>query len=348
MLNQTFPVIYQNTHYMVDPSYLSNSSQKFKELIDYFINLGYDIKSLRLKIEYDQFSERNVYNFLKLCQNQQTDVQNSEVQEICNIAKMFRADEIYNKGITFIQNSIDPNFFIPYNKFNERQYLFIQTEDNQLIHHANLKELEFDDEINNENMKKNNNCSSDKPNNTQKTKSVCYQIQVENPIMKCRRFQFIKDGVVIFSGKQKDNEIVISAGHNVHINESKLKNDARITQNREGFNIITTDDQTFKITYEQQSCLEKKFAMNLSFYYKGSELFWNTKIPMSASTINGENNHIPVPSKKNIILQNPAEQITFIVRKMKKKLYEAECHQFLSPIIAFSIALSQIVGPYYP
>lgn len=355
MLNQTFPVIYRNNYYMVDPSCLSSSSRKFKELLNYFLDTGYDIQSLRLKIEYDKFSERNIYNFLKLCQNQQTDVQNSEVQEICDIAKMFRADEIYNKGITFIQNSIDPNFFIPYNKYSDKQYLFIETDDTNLIHHANLNELEFDDDYNNTNpsdMIKNNNCSSknQSTSNDQNVKyqSVCYQIQVETPFMKCRRFQFIKDGVTIFTGKQKDNEIVISAGNNAHINENKQKNDARITQNREGFNIITTEDQTFRISYVAQSSIEKKYSLNLSFIYKKSELSWSTKIPRSSTTINGENNHVPLPSKKNIILQNPAGQITFIVRKMKKKLYEAECHLLLSPIIAFSIAISQIVGPYYP
>lgn len=343
---------------MVDPTCLRSSSQKFKELIDYFLEKGYDIQSLRLIIEYDKFTERNVCNFLKLCQNQQTDVQNSELQEICDIAKMFKADEIYNKGITFIQNNIDPNFFIPYNKYNERQYLFIQTAENQLIHHANLNELEFD-EISDDFSTKNNNSNTNNTNqktnddstqtNNQKPKfqSICYQIQVERPFMKCRRFQFIKDGDVVLSGKQKDNEIVINMGNYVHINENKLKNDARITQNREGFNIVTTDDQTFKISYEKQSSLEKKFAMNMSFLYKDSELTWITKIPKNPTTIYGENNHIPLPSKKNIILQNPAGQITYIVRKMKKKLYEAEFHPLLPPIIAFSIAISQIVGPYY-
>lgn len=353
MLNQTFPVIYRDTCFMVDPSFLSNSSRKFKELIKNFLDSGYDIQSLRLIIAYDQFLERNVDNFLKVCQGLQTDVNNSEVEELCEIAKMFQADEIYNKGITFIQNSIDPNFFIPYNKYCEKQYLFIESNETNLIHHVNLNELEFDENSDcnetEDNKRINNNRASKNIRNSirQKYQSVIYQLQVEKPFMKCRRFQLVKDGQTILSAKQKDNEIFICSGNDVHINEEKFRNDARITQNRQYFNIITTDEQTFKITYIPKG-FDKQFSMKLTFVYKQSQLTWTTKYPKVPTTIYGELNHIPINSNKNIVLQNPAGQVTFIVRKMKKREFEAECNPSLSPIIAFSIALSQIVGPYSP
>ena len=60
----------------------------------------------------------------------------------------------------------------------------------------------------------------------------------------------------------------------------------------------------------------------------------------------GKYNRKPIKSKKNIILQNKSRHTTFIVRKMDKLIYEAECNPTLSPIIAFSLAISEIIGPF--
>ena len=145
MQNQIFYVFYKDESFVVDPSLLYNSSRKFKELVDHADNL----QSIHLKINYEQFSTRNVVNFLRLCQNEPTDVQNSELEEICLIAKMFQADQIYKTGFDFIKSSINPNFSIPENKFddsNGEQYLIIESdEEKENIHHINLNELEFDD-----------------------------------------------------------------------------------------------------------------------------------------------------------------------------------------------------------
>ena len=46
----------------------------------------------------------------------------------------------------------------------------------------------------------------------------------------------------------------------------------------------------------------------------------------------------------NIIIQD--KKPTFIVRKMSQNIYEIECSPALDPLIAFSIGLSDIVGPY--
>lgn len=100
--NQTFPVIYKNRAYMVDPNGLINSSFKVKELINPFLKNNFQITELRLQVVYCIFSNHNMENFLRICQNLPADVRNSEMKEICDIAKMFQADNIYNCGIDFI------------------------------------------------------------------------------------------------------------------------------------------------------------------------------------------------------------------------------------------------------
>lgn len=75
-------------------------------------------------------------------------------------------------------------------------------------------------------------------------------------------------------------------------------------------------------------------------------IFWKPKIIENKEQLYGLYNKIPIKSKKNIILQNKHRHKAFIVRKMNKNLSEAEYNSSISPVIAFSIALSQIVGPF--
>lgn len=93
--NQDFAVIYKSNTYYVDPIKLSNSSRKFHDLIQPYLNQKNELRKLTLKIISEQFSDRNVENFLKLCQNIPTDCKDSEIPEICEIAQMFKADQIY-------------------------------------------------------------------------------------------------------------------------------------------------------------------------------------------------------------------------------------------------------------
>lgn len=339
MTNQTFPIIFRNERFMVDPSCLYDSSKKFQELIKYN---NEDIQTLHLRIAYDNFTTRNMSNFLKICQNQQTDVQNSELEEICLIAKMFQADQIYDTGVTFIQENVDPNFFIPYNKFSDSdgiRYLILETDDqNPLIHHINLNELDFDEssEFTKRESKDNNN----KKNNTQsepkkKACSVCYQITEENPLSKHNRYNLSKDDKILFQAKMKKDEIFITAGKN--------KNAAIIKRNNQGYNIVAINDQEFKIKYVK---FGDQYSLEVSFVNNGSRLEWMPRNPKKSTEIVGQHNHVPIRSKKNIILQSPkTNNPTCIVRKMSKKVVEVECHPLINPIIAFSIAISQKIGP---
>ena len=141
MSNQTFPVIYGNQRYMVDPNMMFNASRKFVQLVQPF---GDAANQCHLLIRHSSFSDRSIDNFLKLVQGLPTDVLDSEMKEICEIAKMFQADQIYNTGLSFVQNSIDPTFFVPDNKYeNGQTYLIVE---NQQSPTHQVRELEFEDD----------------------------------------------------------------------------------------------------------------------------------------------------------------------------------------------------------
>lgn len=97
-----------------------------KKLIDPFLKDNFQITELRLEVVYCIFAIRNMENFLRICQNLPADVQNSEMKEICEIAKIFEADSIYKCGLEFIQKYIDPNFFVPEAKYSDKPYLVIE------------------------------------------------------------------------------------------------------------------------------------------------------------------------------------------------------------------------------
>lgn len=340
-MEQTFLVVYQNEHIYIDPTLLSNASEKFRELISL---KEQNYKSFCLKILYDGFSVRNICNFLKICQGLQTDVQNFELEEICLIAKMFHAYEILNSGLNFIQTQIDKSFYIQpdlFEEIDEKKYLILEEVDNEVpkIIHCDFNELEFDDSCENIEIETKNN---NKRNQKKKHHSVCYQIKTDNKFMKCPHFYLIKENKVIYMAKLKFEEIYIGEGENFHISENKLENTAKITRDYKGYNIVSIDDQEFKIKYLK---FGSKFSLKVSFEHCGKKKLWRPKQTDSDNIISGEFQHKPLKSNKNLILQNPQNHPTFILRKMSKKTYEVECNPNINPITAFSIALSQIIGP---
>ena len=123
--NQFFSVIYKALNIMVDPVCLSNSSPIFRELIAPYVQNN-QVSSVHLEIQTQEFTDRSINNFLRICQNLPSDVQNSEMKEMCEIARMFRADQIYNTGLSFVRANIDPNFSVPENKYNSKPYLIIK------------------------------------------------------------------------------------------------------------------------------------------------------------------------------------------------------------------------------
>lgn len=351
MLNQNFPVIYQGNCYMVDASHLCNSSCLFKSMIESKVNQDIDLKKLRLIITYEEFSPRNINNFLRICQNLPTDVQNSEIIEICEISLMFQAEKIYNTSINFIHANVDSEFSIPFDKFHNINFLKIESIEPAIIHHVdNLDALEFDDNYDSTqtDVNDNNKRINDDIGIMKKEKSVFYQIKIEKELTKCRRFLFYRGEEVLFAAKQKINQVFICDGKEIHINDKKTKKRAIITQNTEGYNIASIDDQIIRINYYRTnpSQFKKYFSLKLSFINNDIFHHWTPKVLKKPEQLYGSYNHHPIKSKKNIILQNKEKHTTLIVRKMSKKLYEVECHSSISPIIVFSIAISQIIGPY--
>lgn len=341
-----FPIVYKQEHFTVDPSFLYDSSKKFQKLINENV---LDRQTIHLRISYDNLSPRNINNFLKICQNQQTDVQNDELKEICLIAKIFQAEQIYDTGLNFIQNNIDSNFFIPDKDFDEmsgNQYLFLEPiEEKPLIHHLDMDELEFEDstECPTPELSQSNNTNSESQNQNQKQQihSVCYQITEDIPLLKRTRFYFSKGNHILYMAKPKKNDIYIGEGTNLHISDNKFENSAKISRTNENC-VVNTDDQEFKITFIKS---RESYSLATSFVNKGVKHIWKPKDPKSSTEFNGEYNHIPMSSKKNIILQNSNNRPTLIIRKMSNKVIEVECHPNVNPIIIFSIALSQILGP---
>ena len=353
MLDETIPVIYQNERYEVNYNSLHNSSLKFRQLIKPFIEDGSDLHKLQLRILYNKFNSKNVNNFLKICQNQQNDVLDNEVEEICELAKMFKADQIYNIGINFVHNRIDPNFNIANNfdESNGQKYLAIESDKSIFEHHSiDFNELEFDDDIELTDSKLDEKQVIIKKvlgsNAKKNVKLACYQIIInKKKMMKCRRFYFLKGNKVLYMAKQKMNEIFIGEGDNFHIHERKFENSASILQNGEGYNIINTDDQEFKVIYVPIGS-KKQYSLRTSFIHNGSKLDWSPKEVVNLNNLNGQYNHAPMPSKKNIILKNKSGHPTFLVKKVAKKTYEIECYPTLSPLVIFSLGISEIVGPY--
>lgn len=328
-MNQTFPVFYGDKKYMIDPSKLFNASRRFAQIVQPF---GSSANRAQLHILYDKFEHRNIENFLKIAQGIQSDVQNSEMKEICEIARMFQADQIYNTGQIFIQKNIDPNFFIPDTKYSDdEQYMMIELPIAQT-------DVQFDEEeeVNRKIPKK--------------YSTIIYEIRTDNRKMKCSQYKMIRDNVTLFSAKKKGLEVFVGKGDEIHIKKSKENHCAKIVQEQNS-NTIIAEGQQIKLNYVRFR--ESKYtSMNVSFNHNGNTLCWNGKEPKLCTqtgkyslNLKGSHNHKPVASNKNSAMVNSQGKIMFITRKMGGNFYEVECLPNLSPLIAFCFALSSIIGP---
>ena len=375
--SQFFPVVYNNITYKVDPELLCNASPKIKEMLLPVMQEN-RLGEAHLEIFGHSFTYRNINNFLKLCQNLPTDVQNSEMEEICEIAKMFGAEKIYNTGAAFIRQNMDPNFSIPDSKYDGsdgKKYLAVDDE-RHVIHHssdmqANLvngndNDDEYDDEESDDNNEAKQNPSpppaavdnkpSEKPQeiDTSKISSVIYTVKAERHALKCNVYHFYSGDDVLFTAKKKNENIYVGEGYDVHIRRNQKNHVAHISQDDSFHNIIFLKDKNFNLKYVD-SGKPNHLSLNVSFpLNKDKMITWVPKPPKYDPVtdryflnFHGEHHHTPIKSKKNIVLQNERGNPTFIVRKMDNELYEIECLPIVDPLIAFVIGLSDIVGPYF-
>ena len=183
-------------------------------------------------------------------------------------------------------------------------------------------------------LTKNNNKKDD--NQEKLVRSIRYHVKIDNHFMKCSRFYLVKDDEIIYMAKLK------SEGDDVHLKDNNEKNGTKIKRDCRGYNIVKSEKHEFTIRYLKYG---EKFAVCVSFPYKGEQRLWHPKKTKAHEFIKEDNSKKYIKSKKNIILENTLNHSTFILRKMSKKSYEIECHKSVAPIIIFSIALSQIIGP---
>lgn len=372
--NQTFEVIYNRRTFMVDPNQLMDASLKFKELIQPFIIKDEINPDAQLEVIGSDFSYRNIDNFLKLCQNLPTDVQNSEMKDICEIAKMFQAEKIYDVGISFIHKYIDPNFNIQDDKYDEsngKRNLIIKCE-NHIIHHVVFSDIDFegfnenadedtkDNNINekpksilinqNSNEKIESNCSCKE--NLKKGKTIIYNVFIENHSIKCPVYRFCSEKTVLYTAKQKNNNIYIGSGSKVHINRDTSNHVGHIYQDNNKTNFILADKDKYEVKYVS-SGRPNHLSLSVTFPYKSRQITWDPKKPKYDETKNkyylnfhGEFHRNPIKSGKNIVLANSNGHTAFIVRKMTEDMFELEALPSINPLIIFTIGLSDIVGPY--
>ncbi|KAK8841078.1 hypothetical protein M9Y10_027919 [Tritrichomonas musculus] len=376
MQSQTITVFYQNESFPVDFIKLHNSSNKFRDMAKPYLDRGDDPQSLQLCIRYNKFTVRNVRNFLKMIQGQKNDVHSNEIAEICEIAKLFQNEALYNKSLNFVRARVDPNFTVP-NEFDEsngEQYLEIgYLNDPNLQQSYNANYTGFDSTNDSTNLIPNyyppqdqdnlpqiqdnlpqiqdnlpqsqNNLPQSQENSSpgnQQLHNVWYKIQILNPLMKCCRYFLSKDGRILFTAKKKSNEIYIGVGNNIHINGDGRETCARIMQ-CDGYNIAYLKDQEIKINYVPFGP-KGQYSLETSFVHQGKNAFWSPRV--IDQYLGGEYNHSSVTSKRNALLQNQSGAPTFAVRKMDNDVFEIECLSAVNPLIAFSIGLSQIIGPF--
>ena len=351
-LNQTLPVLYKQRQFMVDPGQMYNASRVFQTLSQPFVSRG--ITKLQIRINTDRYSERSIENFLKLCQGLPSDVLDSEMQEMCEIAKMFEADQIYNTGANFIRTKFNPNFNIPNFQNNPAQPLIIVEEEgsSQIPLQQAVGDWEFasddDDRIEVEHQSVNSSSSS--LDGKERGQTKIYEIRIERPMMKCIRFHFLDNATILYSAKQKGDHVVFGKGTDVHI-ETIVSNHIASINREELYNEIHLEDQ--KIILKYVKCPESgAISTSICFNHKGTQLYWFPKMPkLNPQTgtyglkLSGAYRHNPITSKKNTAMKNSAGKTTCIVRKMGENFYEVELNPEVAPLIAFAIGVSCILGP---
>lgn len=196
--------------------------------------------------------------------------------------------------------------------------------------------------------------TQEKKSKDKKQASVVYQIKVDSPLFGLNKLYFIQDGRILLSAKEKGYHIVIGEGMNVHMSTDTSNHVGRILQHDDMYNNIHVDNQDFILKYIPVPGKFELYTMDLSFRLDGNDLHWKSRDPYMNMRnsgydwkLAGEYHHNAKKSKKNIVLENQDGQITFIIRKMDDCLYEVECHPSIPHSIAFSIAISDIVGPYF-
>lgn len=337
----SFPVIYKGREYLVDPNALSTASQAFRDLLQPYVSNN-TVSNAKLIIADEDFTERNIENFLKLCQNQPTDVQDSEMKQICQIARMFRADGIYNTGIEFIHSKIDSSYNVSLDQYSPstgNRYMYIEQKQSTPTQPPN----QSDDTS----LVVESNAETGVPLDKDQ---VIYELWVINPLVKLNRYYFVENGDIIESAKQKNNEIYLARGPEVHVSKDVSNRIGKIILNQNQTNTIKINDEVTQLNYVFLPETDR-LSVSFNIEYFGENEKWSPvdenlcSKHYSSAKLTGESERSCIKSKKNTVLQNEKGELRFIVRKFEEYKYEVECDLGLDTTFAFAVALSQILGP---
>lgn len=226
---QTFPVVYNDATFMVDPIALAKSSEKFKTLVEPFIEENPNLTGMQLDVCGKNFSFRSMNNFLRTCQNLPTDVLNPEMKEMCEIAKMFQAEKIYTIGLEFIQKHLDPDFNVPDNKYDGSDgvtHMIVECE-NHVIHHVDLEDLDFEDFADISDAE-NVNCSQNvkQENTNQNVIQNLENVNANQKVVQNDKQENVNQNVISNSGSVNTNQNVVQEtkqeNTNQNVNQEKV------------------------------------------------------------------------------------------------------------------------------
>ena len=165
-------------------------------------------------------------------------------------------------------------------------------------------------------------------------------------------YHFSLKGKVLYSAKQKYNDIYIGDGKSIHINKDTSNHVGHIYQDNNKTNFVLADKDKYEIKYVD-SGRPKHYSLSVTFPYKDKQVTWTPKIPRYDSVKNkyylnfhGEYHRNPIKSGKNIVLVNSSGHTAFIARKMADNVFELETLPSVNPLIVFTIGLCDIVGQY--
>lgn len=272
---------------------------------------------------------------------------------------MFEADQIYNTGINFVHKSIDPNFNVSDNQFDDsygRSFLVLSSIVNKPHHFSDMNSLEFDDDDNYSTNNQENEDPNSEVSNTEKTvqnseyvHSIIYKVK-EIPQIYKTIFQFFVDNKLVLTAKRKNNLIVIGKGSTIHLNKDRSSHVAQITTGN-GINIVNCENQNFRVNYVYLTG-PKSFSMDVEFTTLGRKLHWKPKMPKFNNATNtytlplgGEYHRKSIKSNANTVLVNDHGERCMIVRKTNELEFEIDCNPRVPQAIIFALAISQIIGP---
>ncbi|OHS95663.1 hypothetical protein TRFO_38200 [Tritrichomonas foetus] len=336
--SQSFPIIFNNHKFYVDPERMSESSHKFQQLVQSVIE---NREQYYMKLISSDFTVESLDIFFKLCMKEPINVPTEMVEDILQISDFFKADFLKESALKHIYQNINSNYiFIP-----SHSHTNLELEKINNIHCIdNFDDFDFDEE------------STKLNDNNQKVyhslpKVVIYELNIVKKPLRATTFSLKKEGKVIYRAKSNHSFIFIEDGsHEIRMSNSEnLK--IKINRKVENINEVVMNDSKFFINYitfpqSNISSMDVIFEQNGQQYrWRPMEPKYNNKTNKFTLSLGGEYRAKSVVSKHNMTLINSQGKIVFICRKVANGKFEIETSSLLNSDIAAALAFSAVVGP---